>query len=215
MNLSPFKISTDVFEKSLNTLLSLNPELSQKLKKLEGKVIQFHFTLPDFNLFFMPDENGKIEVYHQYEDDVDACISGSMIAFMKNMITEDSSQQLFSGELVLSGETSIAHQFGDILGHLDIDWEEQLSRIVGDQITYRLSKVVKKTAHYVDKTKQTARLNINEYLTEEAQILPTTYETEQFNKAVDVIRDDTERLAARLQIINDQLAQLSENKQHG
>jgi len=212
MQISLSKISVDVFEKSLNTLLSLNPELSPKIQKLQGKVIQFHFTLPEFDLFFIPDETGKINIYHQTELEIDGCISGSMIAFMKNMMMDDSSAQFFSGELNLSGEMTIVHQFGDILGHMDIDWEEHLSRLIGDQMSYRVSRLVQKTSHYLSETKNTARLNINEYLTEEAKILPTAYETNQFNQAVDEIRDDTERLAARLNIMNEQLLALREQK---
>ena len=40
--------------------------------------------------------------------------------------------------------------------------------------------------------------NIREYLQEESRDLPTRYEVEQFSQRVGKLRDDVERIAARL-----------------
>jgi ubiquinone biosynthesis protein UbiJ len=48
---------------------------------------------------------------------------------------------------------------------------------------------------------RSARDNLSEYLTEEARLLPHRFEVEDFLGEVDVLRDDCERLAARISLL--------------
>ena len=45
--------------------------------------------------------------------------------------------------------------------------------------------------------------NIREYLQEESRDLPSRYEMDRFADEVDVLRDDVDRLAARLKRLRD------------
>ncbi len=197
-------IPLHLFEKSLNRALSFSPTVKEELAELAGQIIQFDITAPPFNFYFIPNEAGELQVYSNY-DTFDVRISGSIIAFIKNMLIGESSQQFFSGELKITGETAIAHQFGAILSKIDIDWEEQFSRLVGDQIAYQSGKRIKQFKHYAKQSLHTLGLNSQEYLTEEARLLPTCYELTEFYKTVDTIRDDTERLAAKLHFLKQQI----------
>lgn len=48
------------------------------------------------------------------------------------------------------------------------------------------------------------RDNIREYLQEESRDVPSRYEVERFSKGVNVLRDDVDRLAARIdQLLDD------------
>ena len=46
--------------------------------------------------------------------------------------------------------------------------------------------------------RETIHENIREYLQEESGTLPSRYEVERFTRKVDALRDDVERLEARL-----------------
>ena len=198
-------ISTSILEKALNTGLRLSPIALPEMAKLESKIIQFEFTAPPFSLYFIPNEQGELQIYSHYETPADVCISGSIIAFSKSLFIKDSSQQFFSGELKISGEMSLAHQFGAVLAGLDIDWEEQFSRLFGDQIAYQGAKRVKQLKQYASQSRKTLDANIEEYLTEESHLLPTAYEVSEFCREVDTIRNDTERLEARINLLTKQL----------
>jgi ubiquinone biosynthesis protein UbiJ len=46
--------------------------------------------------------------------------------------------------------------------------------------------------------------NVREYLQEESRDLPTRYEVERFAKKVNALRDDAERIAARIERLEEQ-----------
>jgi len=55
-----------------------------------------------------------------------------------------------------------------------------------------------------------AEQNLREYLQEEARLLPTRYEAKEFLDAVDALRDDVERLAARVERLRSRAGEVGE-----
>ena len=78
------------------------------------------------------------------------------------------------------------------------DWEEELSRLVGDVAAHRLGSVARGLADWGLKAADTLALDAGEFLTEESRQIPTRYELEEFLDAVDTMRNDVDRLEARL-----------------
>ena len=109
-----------------------------------------------------------------------------------------SSDQLFSGTVEISGNTELAHQFGKIIGGMEVDWEEQLSHYTGDIAAHEVGKLFRSTGHWGRRTLETLGLDVQEYLHEELRLLPVRPEIEAFMTDVDTLRDDVERLQARI-----------------
>jgi ubiquinone biosynthesis protein UbiJ len=107
--------------------------------------------------------------------------------------------QLFSGEVQVTGDTHLAQKFGDIVGGLDVDWEEQLSLLVGDGLAHEAGSRVRAAGRWGRRTGNTLAENVKEYLQEEIRLLPGRYEVQGFLTDVDRLRDDVERLAARIE----------------
>ena len=82
---------------------------------------------------------------------------------------------------------------------VDIDWEEHLSRLVGDVVAHEVGGAARAARAFGRRAGRTAEQNLREYLQEEARLLPTRYELKELLDAVDVLRDDVERLAARVE----------------
>jgi ubiquinone biosynthesis protein UbiJ len=112
---------------------------------------------------------------------------------------DESARQLFSGRVRLSGDTELAQRFGNALAGLDIDWEEQLSRLTGDVIAHQLGRQVRRGRDYARTLGKTVDLDLGEYLTEELRVLPSRNEAEAQFDEIDRLRDDVERAAARLE----------------
>ena len=86
----------------------------------------------------------------------------------------------------------------NIFVHLDIDWEEQLSKFVGDGAAGHISKMTKGLQDWVKDSRQNLQNNTTEFLQQETSQLPPRTAVEDFLRDVDHIRNDVERAAVRI-----------------
>ena len=189
--------SYQALEAALNQYLSLDPEMSRQLGKLHGAVIGFDLSGTGIQMFFIPDQKGQVQVFSQLEGNADCLVTGSPLSLLRSS-QSDNAEQVFSGEVEIQGNSSLAQEFTRILKQVDVDWEEQLSRITGDIIAHQAGTAFRNTSNWFTRNNESARQNLQEYLQEEARLLPGMFELENFYNDVDQLRDDTERLAARI-----------------
>jgi ubiquinone biosynthesis protein UbiJ len=107
-----------------------------------------------------------------------------------------------SGSVQIEGDTTLAQQFAKALGGLDVDWEEQAARVLGDPIAHQVGQAMKGLSDWGRQTSRTLTADLKEYLEEEGRLVPTRYELDAFLAEVDTLRDDVERLEARLARLN-------------
>ena len=185
-------------EKAINALLALDPVARERLARHHGKVIGIHLRGPGLTLYFIPDEQGRLQLQGSIEGEPDALLSGSPLDLVRSGDGEGGAGQLFAGRVTLSGDTALAHDFGATLAGLDIDWEEPLSKFTGDLVAHEVGQAVRQVKRYAGQTGERLARDLGEYLTEEARLLPPPAEVEAFVEEVDRLRDDTERLEARV-----------------
>lgn len=185
-------------EQSINGLLQMDPGAGKKLAVLHGRVVAIHFRGIELTLFFVPDQRGRLQVLGNMENPPDATLSGSPLDLLRSGDQKTGAAQLFGGRVSIDGDAHLAHKFGAILSGLDIDWEEQLSRITGDIIAHQTGRTVRAAADRGRYKLNLLEQDLSEYLTEEARLLPHPYEVEEFVQRVDELRDDVERLEAHL-----------------
>lgn len=184
-------------EAALNGYLNLDANARRQMEKLHGRVIAIEILGLGRTAYLVPGP-GKVQVLEVFAGAPDVCISGTPLALAKLSDHDAGSRQLFSGDVEISGDTELAHQMGRILGTMDIDWEEQLSRFTGDLIAHRVGNLFRAARDWGVDSSATLRLDIQEYLQEELRLLPCRLEIESFLVDVDTLRDDVERLQARL-----------------
>lgn len=189
--------SYQALEAAFNQYLSLDPEISRQLGKLHGAVIGFDLTGTGIQLFIIPDQQGQVQVFSRVEGKPDCLVKGSPLSLLRSSKSENA-DQVFSGEVEIQGNSSLAQEFTRILKQVDVDWEEQLSHLTGDIIAHQIGTAFRNTSSWFNRNNLSARLNLQEYLQEEARLLPGMFELENFYNDVDQLRDDTERLAARI-----------------
>jgi ubiquinone biosynthesis accessory factor UbiJ len=114
-------------------------------------------------------------------------------------MAERKETSLVSGEVEISGDTALAQDFSAALARLNVDWEEQLAQVIGDPFARQVGNRVREAEHWSRRTSASMTANLTEYLQEERRLLPTRYEVEAFLNQVDTVRDDVERLAARIE----------------
>lgn len=185
-------------EAALNHYLALDPEAPGRLAALHGRVVAIHLRGPELTLYFVPDQGGRLQVLGRIEGDSDCTLSGSPFDLARSADPATGARQLFAGHVGISGDTALGQRFGQILGGLDIDWEEQLSRLSGDVIAHQLGQLGRRSTGYLRAGLDRLQTNLGEYLSEEARLLPARAEAEGFFAEVDTLRDDLERLQARV-----------------
>lgn len=185
-------------ERTLNATLQLDPAIGQRLARLHGKVICLEITGFDLRIYFIPTPEG-LQLYGQIEGEPDCTLSGSLLALASLGLSDDKGAELFAGGVQVHGDAALAHRFGKILADLDIDWEEHLSRLIGDIPAHQAGKLYRHARQWAGKSRQTLELDLGEYLQEELRWLPLPEELDAFNAEVDELRDDAERLQARLE----------------
>lgn len=212
-------------ETALNAWLKLDGESLQKCEALEGKIIRLHITGLDLNLYFLPAVSG-IQVMSNYHDsavadvqvnddntsftgEVDATIHGSPMALMRLSTSENSGASMLESDVEIDGDMRVAEQFSAILKEVDFDWEELLSKLVGDTVAHQAGQVVRSGTEWFSQSIEAMKLNTSEYLSEESKATPAEAELEYYMDQVDDLRMDSDRLAARVKNIQEQLTHTS------
>ncbi|MDH3979934.1 MAG: SCP2 sterol-binding domain-containing protein [Gammaproteobacteria bacterium] len=186
-------------EAALNRYLRLDPEATARMASLAGRCIAIELSGIDLTLFMLPDERGiRILENVDVEDGVDTTLHGTPLALARLGLGANTSKTLFSGDVTISGDVETGQAFKAILDDMDIDWEEQLSRLTGDIIAHQAGNVARRTRRVLSHGKVTLEQDLGDYLREELRVLPARVEVENFSADIDRIRTDTDRLAARI-----------------
>lgn len=195
---------TATLEALLNQAIRLDPKTPQRLAGMHGRVIRLQLQGLNTTLYLIP-EPGGIQVLSEFEAQADCTLCGSPLDLMRMRGSGESADQLFKGSVQIEGDSALAQDFGAFLAELDIDWEEQLSRITGDIAAHEIGNLVRTTIDWGRSMSATTEKNLQEYLQEELRLLPARHELTPFLNEVDRLRDDTERLQARIQRLEQRL----------
>ncbi len=199
------EFALQAMETVLNALIERDPEARTRLAAWHGRVIAIALRGTGLTLYFVPDAAGRLQLLGRYEGEPDALIEGSPLDLMRASDKREGLAQLFAGHVRLHGDTELAHRFSEVLGGLEIDWEEQLSRYVGVVAAHELARIGREVSDEGRRLGGLFARNLSEYLTEEVRLLPHPFETEAWIRQVEDTRDDVERLAARIDWLEQRL----------
>ena len=164
--------------------------------KLDGTVVAIRVRDTALATFFVVHAD-LLELVTESEQEPDVIISGSIVTLAR-MAGQSGESAIRDGSLDLSGDAETAHEFQRLLGLAKPDIEEELSGIVGDIAAYNLGTFARSLGHWGREVRSTMGANIREYLQEESRATPSRYEVDRFTNDIGTLRDDVDRLEARL-----------------
>lgn len=183
-------------ETLVNRLLDEDPRTKSGFARLQGKVIALDIQgLPA--IFLFPGTQG-IHIHLITSDPPDTTLRGTPLAFARMHFAEHASDSLLSGEIRIEGDTALGQKFKYLLDQLDIDWEELVSHYAGDIIAHRLGQFSRDLFGWGCYATDTLKQDFREYVQEEERINPHPAEMQAFSQNVSGLRDDTDRLEARI-----------------
>lgn len=106
------------------------------------------------------------------------------------------------GDAAMSGDTEIAAKFRELLTLLRPDPEEELALVLGDVPAHQLARAARRAAAWGRRAADSAWRSTADYLAHERADLVPRHEGEQFLKGVDALREDVDRLAARIELLS-------------
>ncbi len=184
-------------EAILNRYLSLDPESKQHLRQLSGKVIRIELGSLTYYWLFKSD---LIYLNKDYNGPADLILRGSTFDFLRMaFIKKDEAHTNIPLEVV--GDMEFGKQFREFFLNLEIDYEEQLSKIVGDTLAYPMVQALKTIKFWARQNIENFGQNVTNYVQTEMNWLVTDEELQLFFSDVDDLRDDCARLEARFEIL--------------
>ena len=113
---------------------------------------------------------------------------------------------LSDGEVEVRGDAELAQKFRELARLLAPDPEEELSILIGDVAAHRVGRLARGALGWTRDAAATLLQDVGEYFSHERGDLVSREEGEQFLRGVDSLREDVDRLDARLELLKQQLA---------
>ncbi len=180
----------------LNKNIHATTPARELCQKLSGTVVAIRVRDTALTAWFIVQDD-RLELTTETDLEPDVLISGSIITLAQMAGASDVSA-VRSGSLEFTGDPILADEFRQLLTFAKPDLEEELSGFVGDVAAHRIGEIARGVSKWGREARSTMAQNIREYLQEESRDVPSRYEVERFTSQVGALRDDVDRLEARI-----------------
>jgi ubiquinone biosynthesis protein UbiJ len=106
------------------------------------------------------------------------------------------------GDVEIRGDAELAQKFRELILLLRPDLEEELSHFVSDVPAHQIGRLARMAFGWTHKAATTTAQNLAEYFGHERQDLVPRNEGDQFLRGVDALREDVDRLDARIALLD-------------
>jgi ubiquinone biosynthesis protein UbiJ len=101
----------------------------------------------------------------------------------------------------LTGDLQVAERYAELLKLARPDLEGEAAKWLGDVPAHALGTALRGATAWLARAGAALRMNTAEYLQEESRAVPAPLEAQAFYADVEKLRDDVERAAARLSLL--------------
>jgi ubiquinone biosynthesis accessory factor UbiJ len=105
------------------------------------------------------------------------------------------------GDVEIRGDVELAQKFRELALLLRPDLEDALSQVIGDVPAHQIGRFGRMVLGWTRRAAETTVENLAEYLAHERHDLVPRNEGEQFLRGVDAVREDVDRLDARITLL--------------
>ena len=192
---------TQAIENLLNRNLPRSPRARELASSLVGKRVRVEARGLGW-VIIAESLNTSIRLTRESTDGQtpDADISGSLLnlAALAGSHPEEVIQR---GDVTIRGDAEVAQKFRELAMLLKPDVEEELSRLIGDSPAHQALRLVRLATGFGRRAAQTGVRNVAEYLAHERGDLVPRAEAEDFYRGVERLREDLDRVEARVHLI--------------
>lgn len=165
------------------------------LAKLEGKVVRLELIGLPLVLHFLA-QDGKMTVAADYHGEAQVSVRVPAASLVATALKRD--PEAVPKGMQMNGEAETAQVFSRLLRNADLDWEELLAQRIGDVAAHQVGNAVRGFMRWSRDSGTRLGQDLADYLHYESRDLPPRHEVQGFVSDVDRLRDDAERLNARV-----------------
>jgi len=191
-------------ERAINAALAMDPATRQRLQALDGNCFLLEFTEPAIKVYVLIDED-HINLPVFYEAKPTTHLIGPLSEFITLAAAKDKPSALVNSGVRLQGDSAPLIRLADVLADVELDWEGELAKLVGDVPAHMFGAASRQFLRFGKRTHETFLRHLEEYLHEEARLLPTQLEVEDFISGVQKLSQDVERIDARIKRLQQQI----------
>ena len=191
-------------EATINKALEYDPSSQDSIGRLKNKVLEIECTSPSIS-FYVIFGAKIVHLEHHYQGTVDTALKGSALSLGSLSINGDQRVSFFDSGVTISGDQELLGQLQQLLENLDIDWETGLSDLIGDIPAQLIGQSLRSSVRWKKNILKRAVIGIIEFSQEEARLTPSLNEVIDFNEAIQHTRTEVERLAARINKIQNKM----------
>lgn len=150
-------------ETAINHVLQLDMESPERVRKLEGKLLQVNLDGLNITLFFTF-KHGVVRVRLDAEGTPDTMISGTPVALFSMAEPEDANWGLPKSKVQINGDASLARDLERIFRKLEPDWEAPLAGLLGDVAGHQAAHGIRRGLDTARRTARTAGEILSEFI---------------------------------------------------
>ncbi|TDO06089.1 MULTISPECIES: ubiquinone biosynthesis accessory factor UbiJ [Halomonas] len=200
-------------ERTLNALLARDPAAPSRLAQLDGQRLLLRLEHPALALaiHFHPTGLDLLRPDDTAEESFDEAAFDAVVELDAETLGEllggaSVERLMFQGKLAVRGRLTLLEATRDLLLDLDLDWEAELARWLGDIAAHSLAEGLRSLGRWGLRTRQELCADVGEYVFEEARLLPGRHQLEAMRDHLTEMEIATDRLEARLARLRRRLA---------
>ena len=189
---------TETIENVLNRGLPRSPRARQLCRELQGHRVGVEVS--GFARLVVESTGETLQLKRDATASTEAEIVGGPFSLLA-LAGESPEAVIQRGDVQIRGDVELAQRFRELALLLRPDIEEEVSKVVGDVPAHHLGRVARAAFGWTRSAASTQVRNMAEYLAHERQHLVPRAEADQLLKGVDTLRENVDRLEARIELL--------------
>jgi ubiquinone biosynthesis protein UbiJ len=201
----PQVLAVKALERLIRQALELDPATQQRLSRYAGKRIYVETRAPALGILVCLEDDG-VHLSPEEGPHPHATIEAPSFELLKMALSREA--HFIGGPVKVNGDVILVQELHSIGRQLDIDWESGLARVLGDSVSYPVSRGLRHLFGFANRVASTLLQNTGEYLREEKELVPVRWEVEEFLTDNRDLRADLDRVESRLSRLKKRLGTL-------
>jgi ubiquinone biosynthesis protein UbiJ len=175
----------------LQHLITQNSWANSMLQPFAGKSVQFNIGFISASLVIL--ENGSLAIAGETNiADATVTIPPSILL---RLIAKDEAAKM---EIDIDGDTHLAAELAKVFANMRWDYEDDLSKLVGDIPANKIGNFARDATNSVKETSINLAEMLSEYWQEEKPMIAKMRHVKEFNMQIDTLRADVARFEKKL-----------------
>ena len=187
-------------ERLINRIIQTDQHAVSELQQLSGKQIEVETASPQFNLCIIFNEKEiRLSPFSSQElvTVSDAKISSNASTLLGLLTAKTEDRPLANPAITISGDAQLVQSAFNLLNSLDMRWDDLLAPILGNVATHSMKTSTDDFKRWSEDAASAFKHNVDDYLKEEANILPSSHSIDDFQQRLDALRLRIDRATAK------------------